>query len=591
MSNKHNKVRKGLAFATCLLPIGFALSSCSDWDDHYDANASSYGTSDKTLWENISQNSDLSDFASVLKSHGYDQLLSGDEKFTVWAPLNGTFSLDSLNNEGETRSLTQFLQNHIAHNAYVASGSINERIYAMNSKSLTFVGNGSYTANGVQVVSANLANSNGVLHTLSDHLIFRQNIYESLNNDEYAIDSVADFIHKYDVKELDESKSTKGPVVNGEQTYLDSIIIESNTLIPDEYNTYRSGGYNAAISTEDSNYTMIIPTNEAWIKAKNILNPLYTFAQEYAYNNEVTEANVPSTSRVQTITTNEKVVLDDVQAYHDSIVIENIMSPLFYNNNLEYNRSFDNLAEGQTLDADSIISTTYVEMYREDAASLLVGAKRVDKSNGAIWITDSLRLRPWILWNPKQEIEAEFSGNQMGVFNALSESVTVTSSNRNTSVPGRVSRNGFAMFEPTSSGGNPNVAITLGNVRNTTYNIYVVVVPGNITNANTTPLPNIFRASVGYNDVDGSLKERRLTSRVESDASKVDTVFLGEFTFPVCYVGIDDAYPYLRIQGNVTPSTAADHDRTLRIDKVMLIPQDMDEYIKAHPDYKYESEY
>lgn len=587
MSNIYIKLRKGLTFVSCLLPLGVALTACSDWDDHYNSLTVS-PTANETLWENISSNSELSDFAAVLKEQGYDRILNGSETYTVWAPLNGTFDISAYS--GSSANITtRFLQNHIAHNAYGASGEINERVYVLNSKSQTFTGNGSYTINGVNIQQANIAGKNGILHTLNGYIPFKQNIYESLNADEFAIDSIAAFFHRYDVRELDKDKSTAGPVINGEQTYIDSVMVESNVLIPDAANPYR--GYNAAINTEDSNYTMILPTNKAWISAKTTIGRFYNFIPSYNYRNSVIEANVPTTTRPTVINDElEQLNIEDVNAFTDSIANLNLMLNLTFNNNSEYNRRLNYLNSGETLTSDSIVSVLGIKSYTEDAAALFTGAQRVEKSNGSIWVTDDLHMNPWQAWNPRITIEAEYTRNQKGTYNATASTENVSAANRNPAVSGTVSNNAYCLVTPASSTSNPNVSFSLGSVRSATYNIYVVVVPGNITNANTTPLPNIFRASVGYNDSDGSLKEMRLVRSIESDASKIDTLLLGEFTFPVCYAYVANAYPYLRIQSTVTTSTQASHDRTLRIDKIILVPTEMDEYIKAHPDYKYEKD-
>lgn len=579
-------MKKGLGIASYLLPLSIALGACSDWDDHYDANSSMGNTSNKTLWENISEKSELSDFASILKAHGYDELLNGNETYTVWAPLNGTYDIDSIVNTGSSNQLTKFLQNHIAHNSYIASGSIDERIYVLNKKSQSFIGSGAYSFNGVNIGSANIANRNGVMHILNGYVPFKANIYESLNADTYEIDSISNFIHSYDIEELDNNKSTLGPVSNGEQTYLDSVITSSNILIPDANHPYR--GYGAYINTEDSSYTMLLPTNKAWNATLAQINNVYKFIPKYKYNTTVTERNVPTTAAVQSIETTNEVSLDDVQAYSDSISRLYLMANLTFNDNLTYNRKLKTLATGQTLTADSLISCMGLKCYADDAAALFVGATRVDKSNGAVWITDSLRMQPWMVWNPKIDVETEYSSYQVGTFNATCSQENVSSADRNQDVPGTISNAYYCMVTPSSSATNPNVSFRLPYVRNTTYNIYAVIVPGNITNKNVTPLPNIFRASVGYNNEDGNLKEVRLIRSIESNPDKVDTLLLGKFTFPVSYYGIDDAYAYLRIQSIVSPSQASKYDRTIRIDKIMLVPTELDDYITTHPGYRYE---
>lgn len=596
MSNRNNKVRKGVARAFYLLPLAFVFGACSDWDDHYDAGSSSVGKSDMTLWETISQKDELSDFASVLKAHGYDSLLDGEETYTVWAPTNGSFNLDSLNSLSGSRAVTQFLQNHIAHNSYVASGDIDERIYTLNSKSHTFSGsNNSYALSDVSVTQANCPVSNGVLHTLAGYLPFMQNIYESLNADVYPIDSIAAYIHSYDQTVLDEDKSTVGPVVDGEQTYLDSVVVESNALFPSSTSPYQGSGFWAYISTEDSSYTMLVPTNKAWTETRAQMESFFNYIPTYKYRNKVAQGAASGVASADDLASeNEELTIgegtmSDVQAWRDSIVNWHLINALLFNNNYEDNRKLKTLTTGSRLVVDSLVTTFDDVYYADDCADHFEGATRVDKSNGAIWITDSIRLHSWMYYNYKITREGEKCYS--ACFNGSASEESVTDANRNTAVPGKVSNSSYCLVTPASSATNPSVAISLGQyVRSTAYNVYVVIVPGNITNANTTPLPNYFRASIGYNDEEGALKEKAFSGQFTSNSEKVDTILLGSFTFPVAYYGLDvtSLYPYLRLTSRVSSSNSSKYDRTLRIDKVMLIPTEMDEYIKEHPDYRYE---
>ena len=73
-------------------------------DDHFDVKSDAAGN--QTLWQNIDSNSQLSDFASILKRTKVmkeendrnaqltvAQLLNQPQSFTMWAPLNGTFNV------------------------------------------------------------------------------------------------------------------------------------------------------------------------------------------------------------------------------------------------------------------------------------------------------------------------------------------------------------------------------------------------------------------------------------------------------------------------------------------------------------------
>ena len=80
-----------------------------------------------------------------------------------------------------------------------------------------------------------------------------------------------------------------------------------------------------------------------------------------------------------------------------------------------------------------------------------------------------------------------------------------------------------------------------------------------------------------------------MESNFVSDSTRVDSIYLGDFTFPVAYAGTGDYYPYLRINSAVTSKERNSYDRTLRVDCVILRPKELDAYLKEHPDYKYDT--
>ena len=93
---KRNMIFKNMLVAVAFLATGALFTACSDWDDHYDAGKAVEGTATSTIWENISSNVNLSQFADLIRKTGYDDVLNTSQTFTVWAPLNGTFDYDDL---------------------------------------------------------------------------------------------------------------------------------------------------------------------------------------------------------------------------------------------------------------------------------------------------------------------------------------------------------------------------------------------------------------------------------------------------------------------------------------------------------------
>lgn len=102
--------------------------ACSDWDDHYEVSTAK-GGSGLSLWQQMKQDTLLSDFCAVLEetkvfrmhkktSVSYADLLNGGQMFTVVAPVNGSFNADSLialvqTNQGDSVVEKSFVLNHI----------------------------------------------------------------------------------------------------------------------------------------------------------------------------------------------------------------------------------------------------------------------------------------------------------------------------------------------------------------------------------------------------------------------------------------------------------------------------------------------
>lgn len=572
---KRNHIFRNASLVLASLVMGAFTMGCSDWDDHYDGNASAVGTAASTLWENISSNSELSQFSALLQKAGYDKVLTQSQTYTVWAPKDNTFNFDYFNSLSTDKLLKEFVQNHISRYNYAVPNEKDPIVLMLNEKVMPYVSN---MIGGVNI-SKSIGTSNGVLKTLDGLLPFRYNIYESLEPGDFAIDSISKYIHDYDVKKLDIAKSVQGPVKDGRITYLDSVFEEDNTLY---------ALYSAYIQREDSNYTMLVPTNNAWTKAKETVSKYFNYIDEFTFL---------SNTSTSSATRKEEAVKIDAAYLRDSMINYMLVQDMFYNNNLPANAALNNLQTGQRLNVDSLMGTNYIwggrsVVYSEDAANLFEGAVRVDKSNGAIFVTDSLRMRTWTTWNPPIKVEAEYpiysQAQNITYGNGFSENITAGT--KNPLVEGAVSNNTYLYVQPINTSVNPELDIYLPHVRSTTYNIYCVFVPENITNENVAVedlKPNRLRVRVGYNDVNGAVKEYNVSGYLENDPTKVDTVLVGEFNFPIAYEGTGDYYPYIRLISQVTRNMTADYSRELRIDCLLLIPKELDEYRKEHPDYKF----
>ena len=537
------------------------LAACSDWDDHYDANPADTGKVSTTLWQEIQATPELSEFAGLVEKAGCVDLLSGSQTYTVWAPVNGSLDLEAMQNWDNDRLTKELVENHMARNSYLAAGIFSKDVRLYNNKVKTFEGSGNYSFGGFPLSDINKPCLNGVLHTLSGQLSFLPNIYESLNNETFPIDSISNYMHSFDVIEIDVEKSTKGPVENGEITYLDTVKIESNYLFD---------AYHSRINREDSAYTMIVPTNEAWNKAKAAVEKYFNYIPTFTYRE--------NTCSDKTVYSDVEVTID-AQHMRDSLIYKSLMRDLFYNNRLYSNKLLQNYTGAELTENDSLCSTGRTTIYGEDINRLLENAQYVEKSNGGIFVVDSLRMQPWTSWCPPLHLEA-FKA-KANILDGSDVKVLVPSIYNY-----GLTRDDYMEIMPASSTANPEISFYLDDVRSTTYAVYLVVVPNLFAETEDDLLPNRMRAYIGYNDETGRLREKRLgPANFTNDPMKVDTLYIDDITFPVCYAETNRA-PYFRLESYVTASTSATHDRTLRIDQVILIPKELDDYMKEHPDYK-----
>lgn len=578
-------------------------TSCSDFDDYNTVVEDVAPAANQTLWENIKQDSQLSDFANLLQKVGYDSILNATQCYTVWAPLNGTYDATVYQNYGKDALLRQFVNNHIAQYTHRASGQFNDRILMLNAKSYDFLGADNFTFDGVALNKANLPSNNGIMHTLNGVANFYPNLYEfvtdTLLNKAYGIDSLSSFFRRYETSYLDTENSVPGPIVNGLQTYVDSVIITENSL-------WRS--LNFKMNVEDSTYTMLAPTNKAWNstydKIKNSFNYIGTTKAQ---------AFIPDSRKGAegaTIAQSPKSITMDASMLADSLATYYMTRYLSFSNNNVYNRWL--IGEPSYLGTDTLYTTTRNKL-SNPADILAQTTTEVKMSNGVARIVDSLAVSSWETYNPELYYSASSSYNQARILNGTTSSVQVTSTNVDpTKVDLSESRETnyrYLWIEPSGNYSKPELDLYLEDVLSTTYDIYCIFVPQNVDKTKSTAetKPNRVIFTLNYCDKSGNLKEETFLNENQdaeafrtkyklantatnrntiyaftNDTSKVDTMYVGEFTFPVCYRGLGEGYcPNIKITSPFSAVTGAvrnDFSRDLRIAGILLKPKELVEF-------------
>ena len=275
MTTKINKMISG-GLMCCAVAV--ALTACTDtWDDHYESlGGEGNSVKDGTIWQAINSDPNLkgklSNFAKVIEGCDYVDKLNGNQVFTVFAPTNDYLSetqADALIAQYKAEKgtvleenntvLKQFIQNHMALYTHSFSDLRNDTLTLMNGKYAT-LGNDT-TINGIKMLQFNQLYKNGVLNVVSEPVQFQPNIFEAVADDA-DLDGVRSFLYsgdtnrRYYYKDFLPEQSVVGSIVDGKTQYLDSVFEQKNQLFD----------YLGKLSSEDSTYTVLVPTKDQWDK-------------------------------------------------------------------------------------------------------------------------------------------------------------------------------------------------------------------------------------------------------------------------------------------------------------------------------------
>ena len=535
-------------YKKAILACGLAVSlaACTDvWEEHYQPDTALTG--DKNLWELISDESDLSNFAALLsatrtaaKEGGirYDSLLMMSRSYTVWAPTNANMpkhidylSLNNAPSDSLEKYRKEIVENHIANYAHVAGG-IRDRedrknykmVEMLNGKSYHFEGGpgvGYKFAEG-SLVDPNEVAKNGVLHKLDGRAIYLPNIWEKLGSLS-SISSLYAFLEKDYKIEFNEAASIPGPIVGDQLTFLDSAFTESCRWF------YEIG----QLDREDSLYTMYALTNEAWDKMFDMTKSYFEFP-------------------AGKVTLPEKGSQTAAEA-RDSIAREMICRNLVFSNTI--NRKF---FEGTK---DSLYSNHYSrQMFVGDEARALEDGtiETYSLSNGTLHVVDQVNYNPFTCWHDTIRIEGESLWYQTETDVVKDATASAKSIDRDSLLYQYVSNGSIGIFTPTAATKKPSLCFYLDNVLSSYYKVSIVLLPPHIVNPldSTFIKPNKFDARLHFPDgtsvgelakkgwgTNPSVKEIRRSETNQlywdtvfvSDPTKIDTIVLAEcIKVPCC---------------------------------------------------------
>ncbi len=557
-------------------------ASCSEFSDYNAVPTDPVASGNQTLWENILAEPQLSDFATLVKRSGFDTLLSAPRNYTVFAPVNGTFDPTAYDTLTNSELLYQFVGSHVAEFMYNATGAFDTKVHTINQKSFPFkYGASGYTYAGNPITSSNVAGNNGVMHLMNGVAVFRPNIYEYLSMGK-GIDSIRNHFKKYELTYLDEDQSVEGPMVNGMPTYIDSVMVTYNVYV---------NQMNARLSNEDSTYTMIIPNDKAFNDAYENIKKHYNYIPSMKVLN-------PSVFTSATGTTTKTVETKNVDELRDSLVRSRIIRNLVYSNTDKYNKWLI----GNGANNDTIRSTVRGKYSGDVAIANDYVVETVQMSNGFSRIVDSLAFKPWEWYNPMLEINP--SNNIANHFNDIVHQINYSDPEHTVFGPKQESSSfRYAWIEPNGEYSKPDIFVNLPGVLSGAYNFYIVFMPYFVNPRAEFLKPNLLNFTLSYTASNGNETKYNFSSKyVDPATSKssdrnprtqnattafsnnpmvTDTLWIGQFEFPVCYRGVEgDPAPCLRIHSPISVFSAAQkaqYTRDVRIGKILMRPVEYDE--------------
>ena len=590
---KKNKYIGILMLAATML----TATSCSDYNDYNSApSAGDLPGANSTLWENISSDTQLTKFANLAKKCNYSEVLNSPRFYTVWAPVDNVISDAEYNRLMASDSATivkQFMQQHMTEYNYPVSAALDSTtIISLNAKHHTFTQN---AFDGFSYLDKNLPSTNGVMHKINGLSEFHQNLYENIDN---LVDcnSIKSYIQKYDEYYLDVNASVIGPLRDGKQTYLDSVMKKRNNVI--------RSIMRADLEDEDSTYCMLIPNDKAWNEAYAAINPRYNYIPKLDYMDLSLKTVVASSANATTAKAAKAAEADG--ELQDSLTCRNIVNNLVFSNCYQRNKPL--FTNGSFNIADTAYTTSRNDLTNmQEALNHTIATSEM--SNGLARTIDAMTFYPWETYNPV--ISTTYPEATMKVTKLTTHNIPVDSLAGRDSLFSKVPEmirqwilpktSRFFSYVAVDSAnidgttGKPEFNFALRGVRSSTYHIYVVTVPGQVEEPLADVKPYYLRFYLSWTDAANKQQYTVLPQGAKStiemttdegtntatmtylgDPGRLNVFDLGEFTFPACYYGLD-AYPSLMMmhtKSYTSSSNRKKYEQQMRVAGVYLVPKE-----------------
>ena len=556
-----------------LLGFMFAGSSCED-KEGIKVTAET-PLADKTLYEVIINDPELSDFVKVLDAcgaHCADSLFNQSRVYTVWAPVNGSFNADEvIGGMGEDKAnrdmvLRSFVETHVANHLVPANGTLgsDNTVMLLNNKLAEFTGDykNGYTFSGIPLDpnNTNIRVKNGLLHKIVSPSEYKYSIWEYLKfakNSEWNIDSIAEYLYSFDVTEFNPGQSISGPIVDGEQTYLDSVFTTSNIWL----DTWNGVGL---LNSEDSTYTVYVPTNEVW-------DEMVAKAESH-FNYDLRFTNLSDAKKIER---------DSLRRYYARL--NNLKYMTYSVNEQRYLKCTDSMMPAYRNGKRHLFPTDSLEKN-------VIFEKEL--SNGIFKVVNVSPYKQTDLWHDTIFLEGENQSMWNFPNGDVPQEVERLYANKNQinkdSMLLGAELSGGAYFSYTTTSAK-TAYFKIPKVLSAKYHVAIIFVPRNITDEfvkDELMSPNKLTFKIFQDQGVGSaiqLCNITPTNAIYTDPYKLDTVFLtnkGEKVvinprYCEFYDGTAKEYNVrLEVKSNAgtDSKTKKKYDTAFRIDKIMLIP-------------------
>lgn len=589
------KINKLISGGLLCCAVAVALTACTDaWDDHYESLGSGEGgVHEGTLWQAITSNPNLSNFAKVVEGCNYVDKLNGSQVFTVFIPTNDHFSeaeanqlISDYNNQKGTvleennTVLKEFLQNHMMLYNRSFSNLRNDTLVLMNGKYAIL--NPDTTVSGVKMLDFNKLYSNGVLNIIDRPVTFLPNLFEACRKDA-DFDSLRSFLYNehYYYKEFQAWQSVAGSIVNGKTQYLDSVFKQINQWYD----------YVGLINSEDSNYIMVAPTKEVCEALVTEYEPYFEYPDKLDKKDRDSLQYKMSRLAIMCGTTFSRTFNTD-KTLQDSAMSVNSIRNYTLRKSL-WGVPFEYYQYYKPLDPNGVLSQTEI-----------MKCSNGEMRKATQWNIDKRQtFHQYIIATSRNFHKTDSTQNSKGEDIEVATPRTVYVGSENKNFYNKLWNNSFQEFNPNVTTLNYKAYYSLPNVlSNIGYDIYLVTAPALAADtAATVELrrptkfsckmygPGLSSSGEKLQGADGK------TKNFETRPDSIDYFLVAEnYKFKKCTVGIDDKDLQYDLMINTTPTNndmlidVDDPDkkiytRVLRVNAILVVPHGSLELVDELP--------